>query len=354
MKRRTKIFAVIVMMLCITATMMITTFASINTSYTNSTSVIYSQNGLNDYIIVGRMPSNTSPNNNQFITTHGTLPREYYTTTNPSGQYFYDQSTPTNPTEIGSIISSPFYVNLNTKELSVAQLRLANNMYYTLNGQTTQVDTVHSISLRYKDFIIKENEELTQSEYRNASELGTIKVTDEQAIYNITINYTITTIKNGIIETINESYKQQLDGNTINLVTFNIIDFTGEFLTDPSSNIPYVPEEYISDNGECLVNEYVFTITNDDINKDTIDDCWITSTFDKNENENDVSSFYSDNGITTTIIETVEVDFSSWLVTSITAFTNFQIYPGITLGGIIGIFVAIAIVLAILKYYAGG
>lgn len=354
MKKTSKVITIVIMVIFILSTMVLTTFASVNTTYTNQTSVVYSQNGLSEYMIVGRIPSTVFPNNNPFITTHGTLPREYYTTTEPSGQYFYDQSSPTNPEEIGSIVSSPFYINLNTRSICVGQLRLANQFWYTQSGNTIPVDNAHSISLRYKDFIIKPNADLTENEYRNASELATIVVSDEQANYIVSIQYTVTSIKDGVIETYTEQRTTTLDGQVVNLSTFNIIDFTSESLTDPTSNISYVPNEYISDNGECYVNEFIFTITNEDPNKDSIDDFWLTSTFDRNVNENNIANFYNENGVKETIYETVEVDFTSWIVNAVTSFTTFEIYPGITIGGIVGIFVAIAIVLALLKYFAGG
>lgn len=356
MKKTTKVITIVIIVLFILSTMVLTTFASVNTTYTNQTSVVYSQNGLSEYMIVGRIPSTVFPNNNPFITTHGTLPREYYTTTEPSGQYFYDQSSPTNPEEIGSIVSSPFYINLNTRNICIGQLRLANQFWYTQSGNTIPVDNAHSISLRYKDFIIKPNADLTQNAYRNATELATINVSDEQANYVITYHWEVTSINDGKIDTYTDSYTITLDGSAINGATFDIITFMSDNITDPSSHINYIPEEYISDNGECYVNEFIFTITNEDTNKDSIDDFWLTSTFDRNVNENNIPQFFEENGITETItiIQTIDTDFTEWLSTSVWSFMNIEIFPGLRIYFIIGLMIAIAVVKIFLKMFAGG
>lgn len=355
MKRTTKVIAVIVMITCIVSSMAIASMASVCTTYKNETSVIYSQNGLSEYMIVGRMPSNISPNNNAFIQTTGTLPRDYYSKKQPSGQYFYDQSSPTNPSEIGSIISSPFFINLNTETKTRAQLRLANQMWYTLNGETTAIDEVHSVSIRYKDFIIKQNVDLEPGNSANETELASIHVTDEQAEYIIEVRYTVTIIKNGEIRVIPYSNTITLDGVTVNNAVFNVISPTFEDLTDPSSRI-YLPEEYKSDNGECLVNDYVFTIYNKDRDKDTIDDFHLNSTYTMGYDQNDIEAFYLANGITETIIkvETVEADFTEWLSTAVWSIMNFEIFPGLKIYFIVGFVVAIAIMKIFLKMFAGG
>lgn len=48
------------------------------------------------------------------------------------------------------------------------------------------------------------------------------------------------------------------------------------------------------------------------------------------------------------------IDFTSWLVNSISGFFNFQFMPGITIGGLFAFVVSIGIFVAFLRYFAGG
>lgn len=48
------------------------------------------------------------------------------------------------------------------------------------------------------------------------------------------------------------------------------------------------------------------------------------------------------------------IDFTSWMVNSISGFFNFQFMPGITIGGLFAFVVSIGIFVAFLRYFAGG
>ncbi len=75
---------------------------------------------------------------------------------------------------------------------------------------------------------------------------------------------------------------------------------------------------------------------------------------EKQQGYQNASDFFAVNNITTDPTKSEIPPMFGWLGRSLTAFLDIPLYDGVTLGGILGIFVAISAVLIFLKYFAGG
>lgn len=351
MKRKTKVIAVIVMITSMISAMVITIFADASASskptYHKNLNCLSAINITTKYIQEG-------VNENMQLIITDNAPK-YYTTEEgkKNGGYLANSYVPTSSGNFGASFTNTLFSAQAYDNGFMGVLTVGNDITIQDNatGYTSTTNEHHTIEFYYEGFVVK-------NDY-NFCDRATVNVTDLNATYTITQTTKFGRIRNGNYEEFQESQSLDMTGDTLIGVELNVFDFNFESnFTDAPQTIQ-LSEEYQSDNGEIYVVAHSFKIENKDRSKYSIRNVSMQTAY-LNQNEwnayLNLGTFLNDNKTTEviTIVETVEADFTTWIVSSVQAFTNFQIYPGITLGGIIGIFVAIAIVLALLKYFAGG
>lgn len=65
--------------------------------------------------------------------------------------------------------------------------------------------------------------------------------------------------------------------------------------------------------------------------------------------------FYEDyENVVLTVDNTADIDVGTWLVRAVGGFMNFEVFPGFSISSILSVVVAITLMIALLKYFAGG